>query len=240
VYWSDINIRSKFLFAIAAAGLVCLMMPGSALAEESYTYSGQTLGPDPPNSFPYTSSDSVQGSFTVSTALADNLPLTDITTQVESLSFTDGINTYTQSSSFSSEDFQAEAVPHCDAAVAIYGGMAAAASGNVQASEDLASAESVLSLALERADSLRQALEAQQRARRLFVAALAHDPDSLDLAEDNAKSLIELSTIQQQLKAADGARETAEEARNTLRSLTERFPQSRTFAVLLKQAEELR
>jgi hypothetical protein len=74
---------------------------------------------------------------------------------------------------------------------------------------------------------------------RLLVAALAHDPDSLDLAEDNAKSLIELAAIQQQLHAAGEARETAEEARNALRGLTQRYPQSLTFAVLLKQAEDL-
>jgi len=132
-----------------------------------------------------------------------------------------------------------EALPHCEAAVAIYGGMAEADSGNVQAREDLASAESALSLALDRAHSMRRALEAQQRARRLFVAALAHDPDSLDLAEDNAKSLIELASIQQQLHAAGEAAEAAEEARNTLRSLTQRFPQSHAFVVLLKQAEDI-
>ena len=133
----------------------------------------------------------------------------------------------------------AEALPHCEAAVAIYGGMAEADSGNVQAREDLASAESALSLALDRAHLTKRALEAQQRARRLFVAALTHDPDSLDLAEDNAKSLIELASIQQQLHAAGEATEAAEEARNTLRSLTQRFPQSHAFVVLLKQAEDL-
>jgi eukaryotic-like serine/threonine-protein kinase len=132
-----------------------------------------------------------------------------------------------------------EAVPHCQAAVAIYGAMADADRNNLQAREDLASGESTMSLALDRSHLPRQAIEWQERARRLFVASVSQDADSLDLAEANAESLMELASIQRQLGAAEAARAAAAEARTALGSLTERFPQNRTFAVLLKQAQEL-
>lgn len=132
-----------------------------------------------------------------------------------------------------------EAAPHCHAAIAISSALADADRNNVQAREDLASGQSTMSLALERSHALQQALEWQQRARRLFVAALAQDADSLDLAEENAESLLELASIQRQLGASEAARAAAAEARTALRGLMVRFPQNHTFASLLAQAEEL-
>jgi hypothetical protein len=112
----------KSLFAISgvrrlgAHGLmVALLLCGLALVAPAtssgttYTYTGNSLGPDPPNTFypPYTTSDSVTGYFTLNTSLADNLPnMTDITGLVTNFSFTDGVQTFNASSSLADEVFE--------------------------------------------------------------------------------------------------------------------------------------
>jgi len=71
----------------------------------------------------------------------------------------------------------------------------------------------------------------------LFDAALPRDPASLDLAESNARSLLELADIERQLHNGPAAKAAAERARTGLRELTRRVPQSHTFATLLERAE---
>ena len=134
-------------------------------------------------------------------------------------------------------DSAAQALPHCRAAVAGYSKMADADQTDMQAREDVASGESTFSLALERSGEPRQALEWQLRARKLFDAALPRDPASLDLAESNARSLLELADIERQLHNGPAAKAAAERARTGLRELTRRVPQSHTFATLLERAE---
>lgn len=130
-----------------------------------------------------------------------------------------------------------EAIPYCQSAAAAYTRMADADPKNAQAREDVASGDNTMALALERAQSPRQALEWEQRARGLFEEALVHDRASMDLAELNARSLIELAVIEKQLKNLPAAKAAAAEARTGLRALTQKLPQSDTFAVLLRQAE---
>jgi len=77
-----------------AAGIVVLALAGVVNAQVTYHYTG--------NHFtdvvaPYTTSDSISGSVTLSSALGDNL--TNFQPSVNSFSFTDGISTITSSSS---------------------------------------------------------------------------------------------------------------------------------------------
>jgi eukaryotic-like serine/threonine-protein kinase len=125
-----------------------------------------------------------------------------------------------------------EALGHCQAAIAAYRSMAEADPKNIQAEEDLASGESTFSLALDLSDSPREALDWQRQARRLFVSALARDPDSLDLAQENAESLMELAKL-----ASD--KNAAAEALKNLQNLAARVPESREFDVDLQRAQDL-
>jgi tetratricopeptide (TPR) repeat protein len=125
-----------------------------------------------------------------------------------------------------------EALGHCQAAIAAYRNMAEADPKNIQAEEDLAGAESTFSLALDLSDSPREALEWQRQARRLFDSALARDPDSLDLAQENAESLMELAKLAHDKNAAA-------QALKDLESLAARVPQSHQIAVILQRAQDL-
>jgi hypothetical protein len=131
-----------------------------------------------------------------------------------------------------------EAVSHCEAAIALYGGMAAADPKNVQAFEDLASVESTLSVALDLAHLPRAAFEHQEKARQLFATAMSRDPDAADLAQANSASLMELAKLRQQLHIP-GAGEAAAIAVGNLKSLATRSPQSREIGAALQRAEEL-
>jgi eukaryotic-like serine/threonine-protein kinase len=131
-----------------------------------------------------------------------------------------------------------EGLNHCDAAISLYGRMAAADPKDVQVPEDLASAESSMSIALDFLHSPQAALEHQEKARRLFINALSRDPDASDLGELNAASLMELAKLRKQLHIA-GAGTAAAEALRDLESLSARSPQSRQYAAMLEQAKEL-
>jgi hypothetical protein len=95
-----------------AAVLLCgLTMPAATMyADEMYTYTGNTLGPDGSDGCGgctfNTSYTSITGYFTVSAALPDEQPLTDITGQVSAFSFTDGLLTVNQNSVLSTEVFE--------------------------------------------------------------------------------------------------------------------------------------
>ena len=75
-------------------GLVALLATASAFAATTYTYTGPayTLVTGT-----YTTSMQITGSFTTAAPLAPNLSDVDITGQVTSYSFSDGVNTYTNS-----------------------------------------------------------------------------------------------------------------------------------------------
>jgi hypothetical protein len=78
----------------------------------TYPYTGNDLGPDPPNSFaPFTSSDAITGYFTVSTALAANQAFTDITGQVTYFSFSDGPETINSSTTLTTESIEVATGP---------------------------------------------------------------------------------------------------------------------------------
>ena len=91
-------------FVLSCAALALLLLPPSAaMAATTYFYTGNdyTLIIDntPPAGTTYTTSMSVTGSFTVASALAPNMALTDISSDVISYSFNDGVNTLTESNS---------------------------------------------------------------------------------------------------------------------------------------------
>jgi hypothetical protein len=109
---------------------------------------------------------------------------------------------------------------------------------NFQASEDLASCESTMSIALDLAGSPRTAFEHQQKARRLFELAASRDPDAVDLAEENAESLMELAKLRQQLHM-DGAEAAAADAVRVLETLVARSPENRRIGAILPRAEDL-
>jgi hypothetical protein len=129
-------------------------------------------------------------------------------------------------------------VPHCQAALALYGALRAADPKDIQALEDLASGESTLSVALDLSHSPQAALEQQQKARELFAAAIARDPAGRDLGQFNSMSLMELAKLRRQLHLP-GAETAADEAVRELQKLSARYPQSREFSRSLERAEKL-
>jgi tetratricopeptide (TPR) repeat protein len=131
-----------------------------------------------------------------------------------------------------------ESLGDCEIALALYRAMTIADPKNVQASEDLASGENTMSVALDLAHSPKEALEHERRARELFESAMRRDPDGQDLAKENATSLIELAKLRKQLHL-DGAADAADQAVWNLQVLATRSPQSREIGDLLEQAEEL-
>jgi len=83
-------------------GLILFCGLQSARADVTYSYTGDTFGFDSDccgyASSPYTLSDNVSGSFTLAAALGDSMSLTDITPDVTSFSFSDGVQTLTNAS----------------------------------------------------------------------------------------------------------------------------------------------
>ncbi len=77
--------------------LVSMLFASLANAATTYTYTGNNF-----NSIEgtvYSTSDSVSGSFTVTSAFPANMNVIDIRQQVLSYSFTDGVNTFNESNS---------------------------------------------------------------------------------------------------------------------------------------------
>jgi hypothetical protein len=106
--------REKIAKAPMATLLLCAMAASTATmhAGITYTYTGDPLSADPPNTFaPFTTSDSVTGSFTLASALGASLPLTDITSSVIAFSFSDVLETFNSSTTLTNEVFEAATDP---------------------------------------------------------------------------------------------------------------------------------
>ena len=131
-----------------------------------------------------------------------------------------------------------ESLGDCEIALSFYRAMTIADPKNVQASEDLASGENTMSVALDLAHLPQEAFEHQRKARELFASAMSRDPDGQDLAQENAASLMELAKLRKQLHI-EGAADAAAEAVRNLQGLAARSPQSREIGVLLEAAESL-
>jgi non-specific serine/threonine protein kinase/serine/threonine-protein kinase len=131
-----------------------------------------------------------------------------------------------------------ESLGDCEIALAFYRAMTIADPKNVQATEDLASGENTMSVALDLAHMPKEALEHQRKARELFESAMSRDPDGQDLPEANAKSLMELAKLRKQL-GLGGAGAAAAEAVRRLEILATRSPQSHEIAVAFKRAVDL-
>ncbi len=125
--------------------------------------------------------------------------------------------------------FAAEAIFHCGAAVAIDRSMMDSDRQNLQAREDLAADLTHLSRALNGAHQPRKALEGAESAHKLIAQALTQDPDSLDLAGENADNLIELAVLDQEMGATTLARAALQDAKAALANLTVRYPQTHMF-----------
>jgi hypothetical protein len=133
----------------------------------------------------------------------------------------------------------AEAIPHCQAAIAIYRSESGADAHDLQAVEDMASGLTNLSRALDGARQPGKALEAGGSAHRLFEQALTQDPDSPDLAAENADSLIELTSLYRQTGATMRAQSALREGKAALAALTRRFPRTHMFRDLQAEAARL-
>jgi len=68
--------------------------------------------------------------------------------------------------------------------------------------------------------------------------AASRDPDAVDLAEENAESLMELAKLRQQLHM-DGAEAAAADAVRVLETLVARSPENRRIGAILPRAEDL-
>ena len=99
--------RSFLLTALFVCALTIAPF-ATIYADVTYSYTGKNLGPDPGYTFSpyYTTSDSVLGTITLTSALGAGMSLTDITGMITSFSFTDGAQAYTQASSLTVEDFK--------------------------------------------------------------------------------------------------------------------------------------
>ena len=101
-------MKSTYMMSMTAVLMCGLLASTSALRADTFTYSysGNDLGPDPPNSFaPFTSGDSITGYFTVASPLPVSQAFTDITSLVTSFSFSDGPETINSSTSLTGEGF---------------------------------------------------------------------------------------------------------------------------------------
>lgn len=76
--------------------LVATMGAQAAMADTTYTYTGKDFTSA---GSPFSTSDFVSGSFTISAPLADDLSLDDIAGDLVSYSFSDGVDTLTQTNS---------------------------------------------------------------------------------------------------------------------------------------------
>jgi hypothetical protein len=92
------KLTSNLLLGGLAAFILAL--PSMASSVYTYTYTGNDFESSP--SGPYTDSDSVTGSFTLSSALGDNL--VDAPFTPSSYSFTDGVQTFSSTSSPATEE----------------------------------------------------------------------------------------------------------------------------------------
>lgn len=133
----------------------------------------------------------------------------------------------------------AEAIPHCQAAVAIDRSIQEGDRQNVQATEDVVADLTNLSRALDGAHRLREALQADESARKLIANAITQDADSLDLAAENADNLLELASLDRQLGALPSARAAFREGKASLDALTARYPKTHMFRHLQSDAARL-
>jgi hypothetical protein len=82
----------------------------AARADVTYTYTGSEFGVDADccgfATSPYSLTDNVSGSFTVAAALGDSMSFTDITSNVTSFSFSDGVQTLTNLSALPDVTFE--------------------------------------------------------------------------------------------------------------------------------------
>jgi PEP-CTERM motif len=103
--------RNCLLGLALLIGLLCLALPGTALADSTYAYTGQPYNPNPPTFcngtyIPVCSSIGVSGTITLANPLGDNLVNQFVTPL--SFSFSGGTNAFllTQASSLAIETFQ--------------------------------------------------------------------------------------------------------------------------------------
>jgi hypothetical protein len=89
------NMNLRLSSVASAACLVLLSLP--ALAQETYTYTGNPLDITYVSGGGYNNTDKITGDFTLASALPDNMALTEITPLT--YSFTDGVQTLTNTNS---------------------------------------------------------------------------------------------------------------------------------------------
>ncbi len=135
--------------------------------------------------------------------------------------------------------FGERAQPHCRTAIGIDEALMLADSADVQAQEDLASAKATLALAVHRTGDPARALMLERTAGGLFENALAKDPDSLDLEEEYAGSLLETAAIYLRLDRTAEATASAVQAKAKLDQLITVSPRNREYRRCLLRAEEL-
>jgi tetratricopeptide (TPR) repeat protein len=87
----------------------------------------------------------------------------------------------------------------CERAIAGFEGLAQTDKNNVQAIEDLASADWTMSLALDRMNLPREAIRFEQRARTLYGDVEVRDPDSTESADEDGESLLHLGILEAKL-----------------------------------------
>jgi len=99
--------RSFLLTALFVCALTIAPF-ATIYADVTYSYTGKNLGPDPGYTFSpyYTTSDSVLGTITLTSALGAGMSLTDITGMITDFSFTDGAETFTPAGVIGIEDFK--------------------------------------------------------------------------------------------------------------------------------------
>lgn len=131
-----------------------------------------------------------------------------------------------------------EAEKHCRQATAVAAAMAKADPQNAQAGEDLASAYSTMSVAVQAGGRDREALVWEQRAEALYRTSLARDPDSIDVVVGLVDSLLNLAEIGTRLKMAATC-SRAEEAGALAAQVARRSPEDQTLRTRLTRAQRL-
>jgi tetratricopeptide (TPR) repeat protein len=131
-----------------------------------------------------------------------------------------------------------KAIPRCRQGSAIAESMYRSDPANAQAAQDLGSAYSTMSVALEASGRPRDALVWEQRAQPLLRAALARDSDSIEAAAAYVDDLLNLAALDRRLQRSRGC----EHARAGLDLLTQtlaRAPRDATLTVRLAKARRL-